>query len=50
MEILKQKLERLKNDVTNITNKMNPYLTSGIYFIDIKVLQCIMVDDNRREK
>ena len=49
MEILKQKKMILENDVSNITTRKNPDLTSGIYPTASKVSQYLIVAVNIRE-
>ena len=50
MEESKQKNVRLEKDVSNITIRKNPDSTSVIYLTDAKVLQYIMMTDNRTDK
>ena len=47
MDILNQKKVRLVNDEAST---MNPYLITVIYLNATKVAQCILLDENRREK
>ena len=47
MDILNQNNVKLENDVSDMTKRDNPDLTSGIYLTDVKVSQYRMVADNR---
>ena len=47
MTVLNQNMVRLVNDETSMRN---PDSSSGIYLTAAKVVQCRLMDENRREK
>ena len=49
IKILKLKMARLENYVSNMTTRMNSDSTSGIYLTAVKVSQWIMADENKRK-
>ena len=50
MGILKKKKVILSNYDNDITTRKNHNSTSGIYLTAVKVAQCRMIAENRREK